>query len=127
MNTVDFSFVYIAEAHATDEWSIHSSRSTIDGLPVEIMQPITLDARVTIARNFVNSYGMNNFHLLVDNPEKISDSIDGDQFEKQFAPWPLRFYILGDGLVQWIASPSDGTFPIEDLKVALRRCAHEIL
>jgi hypothetical protein len=44
-----------------------------------------------------------------------------------FAPWPLRFYILGDGLVQWIASPSDGTFPIEDLKVALQRCAHERL
>lgn len=127
MKTVDFSFVYIAEAHATDEWSIHSSRSTIDGLPVEIKQPITLDERVTIAKNFVDSYGMNNFRLLVDNPEKGPNSIDGDLFEKAFAPWPLRYYILGDGLVQWIASPSDGSFPIEDLKAALQRCAHEIL
>lgn len=36
--------------------------------------------------------------LLVDNPESISlDSghiIHGNSFERVFAPWPLRFYVI---------------------------------
>jgi hypothetical protein len=77
--------------------------STRESLPVELKQPVTLDERVKIARNFVDSYGMNTFRLLVDNPEKISDTIDGDQFLHSGRSLPLN-YILNCLLIsqQWL-------------------------
>ena len=47
---------------------------------------------------------------LVDSPEA------GNPFEKAFAPWPIRFFIIMDGIVQYIAisPPAHG---------ALRNCS----
>ena len=42
----DWRFVYVAEAHAQDEWPLRSARFSADGQPVVIDQPKTLDARL---------------------------------------------------------------------------------
>ena len=46
----DWRFVYVAEAHAQDEWPLRSARFTADGQPVVVDQPRTLDARLGLAR-----------------------------------------------------------------------------
>jgi hypothetical protein len=37
----DWRFVYVAEAHAQDEWPLRSARFSADGQPVVVDQPPT--------------------------------------------------------------------------------------
>ncbi len=55
---VDWRFVYVAEAHAQDEWPLRSARFSADGQPVVVDQPKTLDARLGLARRFKADYGI---------------------------------------------------------------------
>ncbi len=68
----DFAFVYIEEAHATDEWPISSSRYTPDDQVVSVEQPKLASERVELAQRFVKMFGMGTgteMKVLVDNPE----------------------------------------------------------
>ena len=47
---------------------------------------------------------------LVDSPEA------GNPFEKAFAPWPIRFFIIMDGIVQYIANPTNCEYSVEELR-----------
>ena len=59
---------------------------------MSISQPKNLQERIEIARRFGVDFNLSEVPLLVDDPATES-------FEKSFAPWPLRFYILGNGKV----------------------------
>lgn len=128
-NLADFALVYIAEAHACDEWPIHSARCTFDRQPVEILQPRTLSSRLEIARSFMKNYGFveGGLRLLVDNPEPCvlvgpecyPITVEGNSFERVFAPWPLRFYVIGEGRLRYISQPEEGRFSVEELKAAV--------
>jgi len=111
----DVSLVYIAEAHASDEWPINSSRCTRDGKVIDVAQPTELKSRVEIAKRFTAEFNMAAMRLLVDDPS----GPEAEAFERHFAPWPLRFYILARGHVVWIAEPENGTFSIPLLREAL--------
>ena len=66
----DFAFVYIEEAHATDEWPISSSRYTPDNEIVDVKQPKLASQRVDLAKRFSKTFGLgSNMKVLVDNPE----------------------------------------------------------
>jgi hypothetical protein len=97
--------VYIAEAHATDEWPINSSRFNGNRGPVNIAQTKTLEARIEMAQKFAVDYGFNmndialkqeegsvvgsiNVQVVVDDPEQ------GEPFLKEFAPWPIRLFVF---------------------------------
>ena len=105
-----WKFVYVAEAHAQDEWPIRSGRFN-HGLGAVIVekQPKKAAERCELARKFVEDFmpkvksgGMNSdISMVVDDPEL------GDPFEKYYAPWPLRLYLIRDGIVEWIAQPKD--------------------
>lgn len=100
---VQFRFVYIAEAHAMDEWPVSSGRFTKTGKPVLVNQPKTLQDRCLLAEDFTREY---NFHLetFVDLPEA------GDPFEKAYAPWPLRFFLIGpDNCLAFVSEPIEGS------------------
>jgi len=66
------------EAHAADTWPM--------GFEVEIPQTFTNESRCTAACDFINT---NNYDL----PTMI-DEAPANEFNKFFAAWPLRFYVI---------------------------------
>jgi hypothetical protein len=110
--------VYIAEAHAMDEWPVSSGRF----LPTDANQPfVKIDHQPTsaqdrcqLARDFCDTYKLayessddSAVQMLVDDPET------GDLFEKEYAPWPLRLYLIdASGCVEWIAQPKDCSYDL---------------
>lgn len=73
---------------------------------VEIPQPVDLSSRVRVATSFAERYGLNEIRLLVDTPENYphttaedSKIILGNSFERNFAAWPLRFYVIVDNII----------------------------
>ena len=98
----EWRFVYVAEAHAQDEWPLRSARFAADGQPVVVDQPRTLDARLGLARRFAADYGIES-PLLVDDPAD-------EAFERLYAPWPLRLYVVRGATLAWIAEPDGATF-----------------
>lgn len=99
-------FVYILEAHAVDEWPINSGRYNRGRGPVCVKQPTTNQERLQLANRFRIDFDCKEIPMLV-------DSID-NEFEKKYAPWPLRFYGIKDNTLSYVANPKDCSFdPIE--------------
>lgn len=108
----NFICVYIAEAHAKDEWPISSSRGSATGSPVHVAQHRTIDDRLEAARAFVRDYNLTQFPMVV-------DPID-NPFDTVFAAWPLRFYVVRDGILEFKAQPKDATYSFAHLEDHLR-------
>jgi len=89
-SSADFLAVYITEAHARDEWPAGSKLSTCS-------QPTTREERLALANQLVESKQMS-MPMLVDD-------ID-NRFEQVFAAWPVRFYVLQNGIVAFKAQPT---------------------
>ena len=97
-----FSLVYIAEAHARDEWPV--------GDPIAIDQALTLADRTAHAAALRDTFRplLDDWTMLVDDPQpangsdRCSSSCDGDSkgstggdaFDRAYAAWPTRFYVL---------------------------------
>lgn len=99
--------MYIAEAHAMDEWPLHSARFNKGRGPVVVeKQPRFASERCHLARKFVEDFELNlsSSEFLVDDPEQ------GEPFEKAYAPWPLRLYVICDSKIEWIVEPRDCSF-----------------
>jgi len=86
--TVNFLVVYVAEAHAADEWPV--------GDPLKIMQPRTTMERAAIATKFKNDY---DFLLPM-----LVDTVDNN-FEQTYSAWPIRFYVVQNYRVLFKAYP----------------------
>jgi Iodothyronine deiodinase len=112
----DFALVYIAEAHASDEWPIGSS--------VDIKQPTTTAERVNAAVACVAD-------TEIAWPAYV-DPLPANAFEALYHPWPIRFFIFsraanndGDGRVPvsvsvvHIAEPHDGAYDLADLRARI--------
>jgi len=98
---VAFLSVYIAEAHADDEWRLRGT--------VTVNQPKTTAERVGVAHRFQAAMNWR-IPLLVDPPET-------NAFERLFASWPVRFFIVdARGRMHYIAEPVDGTYDILELE-----------
>lgn len=82
----DFVMVYIREAHASDVWPL--------GHHVDIPNHKTIEDRKKAAEK-----------LNKDNIEILLDTMD-NTFDNTFAAWPERYYIIYDGVIQYIASPT---------------------
>jgi len=87
---VNFLVVYIAEAHAVDEWPV--------GDPLKIMQPKTNVERAAIAKKFKESYS---FMLPM-----LADTVEND-FEQTYSAWPIRFYVVQDKKILFKAFPDE--------------------
>ena len=53
---VDFVLVYVAEAHAQDEWPISSARYNADRGPVCVTQPRSQGERLALAQRFKRQF-----------------------------------------------------------------------
>lgn len=112
----DFAFVYIEEAHASDEWPISSSRYMPNNTVVSVRQPKLATDRVALAQNFINLFGLGpEMKIFVDDPES------GNPFESAYAPWPIRMYVIEDGVLQYISSPRDCTHDVSELRAWLEQ------
>jgi len=81
----NFVFVYIIEAHAQDEWPICSARWSPTGKPILYNQTRTLEDRTRAASDFARDFKM--------KMPIIMDDMD-NSFEKHYAPWPFRIFIV---------------------------------
>ena len=77
-------FVYIAEAHALDEWQMQSNVD--EG--VLLRQHVTIDERFAAAREGVKRLGLT-MPVLVDGMD--------DAVSAAFAAWPERLYVAEPG------------------------------
>eukprot|EP00054_Salpingoeca_dolichothecata_P013041 m.72571 g.72571 ORF g.72571 m.72571 type:complete len:130 (+) comp20267_c0_seq1:519-908(+) len=107
---ISFVSVYILEAHAADEWPINSPR--YKGPKNTINQQTTNDQRRKTAQDFIDTF---KFRVPM-----VCDDIS-NQFEKHYAPWPLRFYVFYKGKLAYKAQPKDCTYDLEHLCKFLSR------
>jgi len=98
--------VYIAEAHAVDEWPMG------DGFGVSpytaIRQPKSVTERCDVAKFFQKEMKCE-VPLVIDGPGE-------EAFECQYSVWPLRFYIVHEGKVVYKAQPTNNyRYSVPDL------------
>lgn len=98
-----FAFVYIAEAHASDEWPV--------GHAVHIKQPKSTKERVATAQQKLADLGMGEeFTCLVDLAEE-------NNFHEAYACWPFRWYSVEPRTrrLMTIAQPRESGYDIREL------------
>ena len=112
-----FVMVYIHEAHAVDEWPINSARCNGTRGAVCIRAPVSTAERCESAAAFARDFNVR-MPMLV-------DLVEGEEFEKHYAPWPLRFFIVQQGKLQHIASPENsGHYSLQPVREwLLAHCA----
>jgi len=99
---VQFTFVYILEAHATDEWPIASIN---DQLP----QHKSLRDRMEAASLFQQSYPLDpSIELVLDNEE--------NEFNATYPSWPFRYWIVHDGRIVVKAMPENDCATLKQLR-----------
>ncbi len=104
-------FVYIAEAHAVDEWQTESNEQA----GIRVLQHTTLEDRVAEARAGARRLGLT-MPVLVDGMENA--------VSEAFAAWPERIYVIGaDGRIAFKGGPGPWEFDPE----AAGRALDEIL
>ncbi len=86
--------IYIAEAHARDEWPVGKTISCVD-------QPTTLSQRLDNARQFKSNFNIQ-MPMLVDNMENT--------FHTTYGSWPFRFYVIHHGKLVLKAEPDQSDF-----------------
>jgi len=86
--------IYIAEAHARNEWPVGKTISCVD-------QPTTLFQRLENARQFQKNFNFQ-MPMLVDNMENT--------FHATYGSWPFRFYVIHDGKLVLKAEPDQIDF-----------------
>ena len=100
-------FVYIAEAHAIDEWQLQSNLDD----DVLVAQHRTIEARFAAARAGVTRLGLT-MPVLVDRMD--------DAVSQAFAAWPERIYVVGrDGRIAFKGGPGPWEFDPEAAGQAL--------
>uniref|UniRef100_A0A6B2LUR9 Iodothyronine deiodinase n=1 Tax=Arcella intermedia TaxID=1963864 RepID=A0A6B2LUR9_9EUKA len=81
--------VYIAEAHASDIWPL--------GKQVCITNHKSIEERRSAAKRMVEEFGFE-IPILLDTMS--------DEFDKQYAVWPERYYCVKDGKMHMIGKPT---------------------
>jgi len=114
--------VYIAEAHAKDEWPISSARYN-KGQEVHVLQTHTTEARAIEAKKFFDAFGYTEiaeqkneiWNLVVAQPEEELGDRFGFGFEGQYKPWPFRAFGFKNGFIDFIAEPRACEVDIHDI------------
>lgn len=94
-----------------DEWPVTSGRFNRGRGPVLVEeQPRTTLDRCRLAQKFLtvfdmdlDSSGASNVQFLVDDRDR------DDLFEKAYAPWPVRLYLIRDGVLEWLSFPRNAS------------------
>jgi len=103
---LQFVVVYIAEAHAVDEWPVASSRYNFEA-EVHVQQTCTVRTRGDAACGFFKRfcYSSDQWKLFVAEPEHECANRSLRGFEAIFKPWPFRAYGFVNEVVDMISEP----------------------
>ena len=93
-------FVYIAEAHASDEWPV--------GSHIDQPQPRSTNARVGVAARRLKELGFAWPGTLVDTADET--------FHKTYACWPLRWYFLDGHRIEHVALPRASLYDVREIE-----------
>ncbi|CAF2876516.1 unnamed protein product [Rotaria sp. Silwood2] len=93
-NRINFLTIYIAEAHARDQWSVGKTISCVD-------QSTTLAQRLQYAQEFRENF---NFEM----PMLVDDM--NNKFHHTYGSWPFRFFIIYEGKLILKAEPDKETY-----------------
>lgn len=93
-NRIGFCVIYIAEAHARDQWPMGETISCVD-------QPTTLEQRLVNAQQCQRDCQFE-VPMLVDNMD--------NQFHLTYGSWPFRFYVIHHNQLVFKAQPDENTF-----------------
>ncbi|EDV18712.1 uncharacterized protein TRIADDRAFT_34769, partial [Trichoplax adhaerens] len=104
-----FNTIYIKEAHAADEWALPV---TNENLGVCFLQPKKLEARINIAKQFINRF---QFQL----PFFI-DCIENDTM-KAYDAVPERLYVVDDGKIVYSGGPGPFAYSLDDMEQFLEK------
>jgi len=121
--------VYIAEAHADDEWPISSARYN-RGQEVHVMQSRTTANRVDQARDFFEKFGYSKlvsetdlenslWKTVVSQPEEELGNDFGLCFEAQYKPWPFRAFGFVNNVIDFIIEPRECEIDIQQISAWL--------
>lgn len=86
--------IYIAEAHAKDQWPVGKTISCVD-------QPTSIEQRLENARQCKERFCFE-IPMLVDNMD--------NSFHLTYGAWPFRFYLIHQGELIFKAEPNHDTF-----------------
>ena len=102
-----FAFVYIREAHPSDEWQ--KPENVEEGIVHE--QPRTLAARLELAGTLVDRFGIR-------TPTLVDDL--GDTASACYAAWPARVYVIEtDGEISFKSGVGPRGFQPKQLRAFL--------
>ncbi len=93
-NGICFLAVYIAEAHARDQWPVGKTISCVD-------QPTTLAQRLKNAQEFQKNFNFQ-MPILVDNME--------NNFHYSYGSWPFRFFVIHEDKLILKAQPNSKSY-----------------
>jgi len=104
----NFLIVYITDAHASDEWPVGKNVSFCE-------QPKSLDQRCLLAQKYARDHQLT-VPMAVDTME--------NHFDQVFAAWPVRFYVVKDGLLEFKAQPNPDFYGYDFTQLAdwLKNC-----
>ena len=91
---VRFVVIYIAEAHARNQWPAGKTISCVD-------QPTSIEERLENARECQKKFAFE-MPMLVDNMSNT--------FHLTYGSWPFRFYVIYDGRLVLKAEPHQENF-----------------
>jgi len=95
-----FVTIYIAEAHAQDQWPL--------GRHVTVLQPKTLEERIKIATGYVQKF---NYQI----PLVVDDM--SNNFMNTYWAHPERFFVIDDGKLMLKGQPrEDGWYVFDDIR-----------
>ncbi len=110
--------IYIAEAHASDEWPIGNLYADYPVTP----QTKTLEQRRSIALEFIAEYNID-----VDAWPLFLDDPGANTFEAAYRPWPLGVYMLNQGKVEHVVPRPQGLLELGPLRRILSGEADGVL
>jgi len=114
---VDFCLVYIAEAHATDKWPIRSARANGNRGPVNIPSHQDDKERALVATRFARDFEVHK------SMRVFVDPLPDEEFEKSYAPWPVRIFCLEGNNLSYISEPNNAEVPIWEVQAWLQERA----
>lgn len=107
-DAVNFLFVYVREAHASDEWV----RQVNEYVGIQIPQPLQLDERVGVAKTCVNRLKVP-FTTVVDGMD--------DAVSSTYGAWPERLYIIDtDGTIAYMGGVGPAGFLPNEVRAKLK-------
>jgi len=96
--------VYIAEAHAVDEWPVAL-------LDKDFEQHKSLEDRLQAAREFKADH-----EIAAPLATEIYADTIGNDFNESYSSWPFRFWVIEQGAVGFKAMPQHSTYDLQTLE-----------